>query len=254
MNQPKEGSLAPRPTPEPRIIHCPACGFQHVDEGEWASKPHTRHRCAACDRVWSEAGHATIGVTEEDLDRMRLIHEQARMEAALEHYGFPARSHTTESSFDRMLDALMAAEGAGHELEAERDTALAQLAETRQCLDSITGFLLTTLSDCGLDDGLTPAEKRMIATADRLVERPTERAEFEKQLAHYRAHSVLAAATLRSTLREVLSEQIDDETGEVWTSCELCCDSVEPDHADDPQDCPIYGLARLLERLEAKHE
>lgn len=30
-------------SPLPIVIHCPDCGKQHVDEGEWATEPHKTH-------------------------------------------------------------------------------------------------------------------------------------------------------------------------------------------------------------------
>lgn len=30
--------------PIPLVMYCPA-GHQHIDEGEWATKPHKTHRC-----------------------------------------------------------------------------------------------------------------------------------------------------------------------------------------------------------------
>jgi hypothetical protein len=39
---------------------CPSCGKRHVDEGEWATRPHLRHRCVddvagqGCGHEWAE--------------------------------------------------------------------------------------------------------------------------------------------------------------------------------------------------------
>jgi predicted RNA-binding Zn-ribbon protein involved in translation (DUF1610 family) len=46
----------------PIVIHCPACGTQHIDEGKWADKPHKSHRCEECGRIFKTANIPTIGV------------------------------------------------------------------------------------------------------------------------------------------------------------------------------------------------
>lgn len=43
-------------TPIPTVLFCPACGKQHVDEGEWATRPHRRHLCVD-DRAGRGCGH-----------------------------------------------------------------------------------------------------------------------------------------------------------------------------------------------------
>ena len=146
------GSLAPRPTPEPLVLLCPECSTEHVDEDEWAKRPHSTHRCAFCSYEWRPRSHHTVGVTTDDLHCMRLIHESHRIEAALRHHEFPEKERATESSFDRVLDALTASDAAGNELEDERDTARAQLLEAQRVLDRLTGLVVT------LDERLSAAE------------------------------------------------------------------------------------------------
>lgn len=46
-------------------LFCPNCGEQHVDEGEWASKPHRTHRCAYCGHEWRPYPVATYGIRSE---------------------------------------------------------------------------------------------------------------------------------------------------------------------------------------------
>lgn len=48
--------------PVPMILHCPACGERHIDEGEFATKPHHTHACQSCGVVWRPAIVATVGV------------------------------------------------------------------------------------------------------------------------------------------------------------------------------------------------
>lgn len=48
--------------PIPMILHCPECGKRHVDEGEFATKPHHTHACQHCGLVWRPAIVVTVGV------------------------------------------------------------------------------------------------------------------------------------------------------------------------------------------------
>lgn len=69
--------------PLPLVLYCPA-GHQHIDEGEWATKPHKTHRCTfhewadsdmpeqdgigfiqvfkACGLEWRPANFPTVGI------------------------------------------------------------------------------------------------------------------------------------------------------------------------------------------------
>ncbi len=51
-------------TPLPMLLHCPmpGCGARHIDEGEFAAKPHHTHACQSCGHVWRPAIVATVGV------------------------------------------------------------------------------------------------------------------------------------------------------------------------------------------------
>jgi len=46
----------------PMIMHCPACSARHIDEGEFALKPHHTHACQSCGNVWRPAKVNTHGV------------------------------------------------------------------------------------------------------------------------------------------------------------------------------------------------
>lgn len=48
--------------PLPLRLHCPGCGDLHVDEGEFATKPHHTHACQMCGEVWRPALVPTVGV------------------------------------------------------------------------------------------------------------------------------------------------------------------------------------------------
>lgn len=48
--------------PLPVILHCPECGERHIDEGEFATRPHHTHACQRCGLCWRPAIHPTSGV------------------------------------------------------------------------------------------------------------------------------------------------------------------------------------------------
>jgi predicted RNA-binding Zn-ribbon protein involved in translation (DUF1610 family) len=50
------------PDPVPMRLNCPDCGELHLDEGEFATKPHHTHACQHCGNVWRPAVVATVGV------------------------------------------------------------------------------------------------------------------------------------------------------------------------------------------------
>lgn len=49
-------------TPIPMRIVCPECKELHIDEGEFATKPHHTHACQSCGNVWRPAVEHTVGV------------------------------------------------------------------------------------------------------------------------------------------------------------------------------------------------
>lgn len=51
-------------TPIPMILYCPICCYQHLDEEEWATRPHKTHQCQHCSHEWRPANVATVGVAE----------------------------------------------------------------------------------------------------------------------------------------------------------------------------------------------
>ena len=50
--------------PVPMLLVCPdpRCGARHIDEGEFATKPHHTHACQSCGMVWRPALVYTVGV------------------------------------------------------------------------------------------------------------------------------------------------------------------------------------------------
>ena len=51
----------PRP-PVEILLWCPDCGERHIDQGEWAKKPHHTHSCQHCGMTWRPALENTVGV------------------------------------------------------------------------------------------------------------------------------------------------------------------------------------------------
>jgi predicted RNA-binding Zn-ribbon protein involved in translation (DUF1610 family) len=50
------------PAAIPMLLTCPSCGDRHIDEAEFADKPHHTHACQGCGMVWRPAKVATVGV------------------------------------------------------------------------------------------------------------------------------------------------------------------------------------------------
>lgn len=48
--------------PIPMLLHCPMCSQRHLDDGEFATKPHHTHACQFCGHVWRPAVVDTVGV------------------------------------------------------------------------------------------------------------------------------------------------------------------------------------------------
>ena len=50
------------PAPIPMRLVCEGCGELHIDEGEFATKPHHTHSCQHCGLTWRPAVVHTVGV------------------------------------------------------------------------------------------------------------------------------------------------------------------------------------------------
>ena len=59
--EPRARSQEPS-VPVPMLLRCPSCNERHIDEGEFALKPHHTHACQICGEVWRPAIVATVGV------------------------------------------------------------------------------------------------------------------------------------------------------------------------------------------------
>lgn len=49
-------------SPVALMLYCPMCHARHIDEGEWAKKPHHTHSCQHCGHTWRPAVVNTVGV------------------------------------------------------------------------------------------------------------------------------------------------------------------------------------------------
>lgn len=58
----KLADVTPAVAPVPMRLNCPDCGELHIDEGEFATKPHHTHSCQHCGLTWRPAVVATVGV------------------------------------------------------------------------------------------------------------------------------------------------------------------------------------------------
>lgn len=58
----KLASKDPGPRPIPMRLVCEGCGELHIDEGEFATKPHHTHSCQHCGLTWRPAVVHTVGV------------------------------------------------------------------------------------------------------------------------------------------------------------------------------------------------
>jgi hypothetical protein len=54
--------MATEVTVVPMLLWCPICGERHIDEGDFATKPHHTHACQYCGLVWRPAIMNTVGV------------------------------------------------------------------------------------------------------------------------------------------------------------------------------------------------
>lgn len=50
------------PAPIPMRLICEGCGELHIDEAEFATKPHHTHSCQHCGMTWRPAVVSTVGV------------------------------------------------------------------------------------------------------------------------------------------------------------------------------------------------
>ncbi len=50
--------------PIPMVLSCPTCGERHIDQDEWAIRPHRTHRCQSCGAQWRPSHRSTVGVRD----------------------------------------------------------------------------------------------------------------------------------------------------------------------------------------------
>ncbi len=42
-------------------LHCPKCGFHHIDRDDWAKRLHKKHLCEQCGHIWQPHEGYTFG-------------------------------------------------------------------------------------------------------------------------------------------------------------------------------------------------
>ena len=52
-------------------LDCPKCDRQHIDEGEWATRPHKTHQCQSCGHEWKPFDYETVGVSLSNRDKAK---------------------------------------------------------------------------------------------------------------------------------------------------------------------------------------
>lgn len=66
------------------LIWCPKCGRQHIDEGEWATREHHKHRCVGidgCGHEWSPLEVPTVGIRRLNSLQVRFVSGDQSVEA-----------------------------------------------------------------------------------------------------------------------------------------------------------------------------
>ena len=98
-----EAGLADPSTSGPidMILHCPACGLQHVDEPDertpgWKNPPHKSHLCHGCGHIWRPADVPTNGV--------RAIKTVGKNDSPMADPSTSAREGLTRAASDVLAD------------------------------------------------------------------------------------------------------------------------------------------------------
>lgn len=97
-----------RVTPHPIVTHCPQCGLQHVDEAEWAFRPHRTHQCQGCMHEWRPFEIPTRGVRamrDVPLDLIRA--ELAILKEAIEQGAVLSRRIKDRAGRVRHIDEIV---------------------------------------------------------------------------------------------------------------------------------------------------
>jgi hypothetical protein len=117
----------PAPAPIDMILHCPACGLQHVDAPEtdeqynerlfesswwecggdkperWTNPPHRSHLCHGCGHIWRPADVATNGVRE--IKTQGKNDTRPRVERAMKVVYARCAPQPPVNPFDEMMEA-----------------------------------------------------------------------------------------------------------------------------------------------------
>lgn len=105
----------------PLALWCPKCSAPHVDEGEWATRPHKTHQCQSCGHEWRPFDYPTTGVPQLKPGGMVLVPREPTPEqvAAMAEcfdptWGYPDASiglEWAQKSYAAMIAAAQKKEG-----------------------------------------------------------------------------------------------------------------------------------------------
>jgi len=131
----------------PTVLFCPYCHHLHVDEGEWATRPHRTHECQHCKTTWRPFEVATYGI---DPGAETFEQAWARMEAEGYQYGGDALENV-RFGFELARGSKHAAQTAA-DFVAERD----ELRDLLELLDRGGGLGLDVHSRIRVALGKAP--------------------------------------------------------------------------------------------------
>src|SRR5271170_90887 len=102
----------------PVVTFCPACSKQHLDEGEWVTRPHRTHRCVddsagkGCGNEWKipDIDVFTVGVVE-----MRLWLDDIRKPP----WGYDLMAKTADECIEKIQDNHVTHCSLDHDLHEE---------------------------------------------------------------------------------------------------------------------------------------
>jgi len=139
---------ATEPTPVRIHVWCPKCDLKHVDALDektgidWATRPHKTHQCLGCGHQWRPFEYATVGVAERNLDEPEPHYaEQFGITFPGEHPDTialrecRAELEQTTHNYNDLLQQRNRLENEADSARAERDTALARIAELQSGFD-----------------------------------------------------------------------------------------------------------------------
>jgi hypothetical protein len=119
-------------------IHCPACGKDHVDAGEWEDKPHHTHLCEHCGAEFDfyAFGKDIPSQDKEIIDLLNIIHQRGiQLDACRDSkYAYRERMLEHAADLDRLNARMIEME---NELGQERYGRAGDVATAKWVLASV---------------------------------------------------------------------------------------------------------------------